>query len=684
MRAPVSTRSARSLTARHVLKLVAGETGCLEASLPAGLAGQWCVVRLRGQQGPVRLSLTDRQRGQVVREVFLGGAADAERRQALVHVPAQSGAVVFEIFGAVWRQPEADMCRLPRLTAALRLAVRALPSLPRAMLGSPLGLSGRLRARIGRASLQRAAAPGYDVWLRLYDTNGQTAGDPAAACLPADALAAVVIDDPNVPALLRLTLRSLDGQPSLGRCHLVRDLAGWRTALEQAGERPLVVLQAGECLAPGAPGRLSTALGTSDLASGDDDQLTAVGSRAKPHFKPQLGRALLRSFTLSSGVMALRPRLLAGLQEAALAHADLIRYAACLRLFTETAEPCVGRVQSILSHRHVSTATPSNAVAETLLRQHLAALGVAGDIRRTAYGLRVRPVPLGRPGVGIVVASACRSRHVLACVRRVVEGTDYPIAAVVVAVSDPHPSPAQRRVMASLARLPRVRVMHCPMAEFDFARVNALAAASLRTELLLLLNDDVSPVEPGWLGCMVAHLDDPSVGIVGARLLYGDGTVQHAGVVIGLAHLCEHNDRFRSPGDPGPFGSVLLDRDVSAVTGACLLIRRSLWQRLGGFDPAFSIALNDVDLCLRARQAGIRVVYAASAVLHHYESLSLGRHYAGARAEREGVEVRLLAERWSAVMQDDPFYNRNLSHEIGREWQPAFPPRPAPSGDGPR
>ncbi len=256
--------------------------------------------------------------------------------------------------------------------------------------------------------------------------------------------------------------------------------------------------------------------------------------------------------------------------------------------------------------------------------------------------------------------------------------TAYPADDIVVAVSEPSLSPTQRRRMAALARLPRVRVLHCPMPTFDFARVNALAASTLHTELLLLLNDDVAPIDDGWLGAMVAQLDDPSVGIVGARLLYGNGTVQHAGVVVGLAHLCEHNDRFRDADDPGPFGAVLLDRDVSAVTGACMLIRRSLWQQLGGFDPAFAIALNDVDLCLRARQAGVRVVYAAQAVLHHYESLSLGRHYAGARAGREGPEVRLLRQRWSAVMQDDPFYNRNLSHEIGREWQPAFPPRLPP------
>ncbi len=335
----------------------------------------------------------------------------------------------------------------------------------------------------------------------------------------------------------------------------------------------------------------------------------------------------------------------------------------------------IHRLQRILTHRSEGVAAAPWQVAQAVVSEDLAQRGWSADIARGPVGLQVRLAPKEAPTIGVVVPSACRSAHVLACVRRLVVGTKFPIERVIVAVSSSSFTMRQRRIMAALARLPRVQVLHCPLPAFDFAAVNNLAAQEIDANLLLLLNDDVAPLRPDWLGRMVAQLQDPAVGIVGARLLYGNDTVQHAGVVLGLAHLCEHNDKFARPGDPGPFGSVALDRDVSAVTGACLLIRTQLWRELGGFDPAFAIALNDVDLCLRARAAGHRVVYAAGALLTHYESLSLGRHYSGARAHHESHEVRLLRQRWSAVIADDPFYNRNMSLEIGREWQPSFPPR---------
>ena len=190
-------------------------------------------------------------------------------------------------------------------------------------------------------------------------------------------------------------------------------------------------------------------------------------------------------------------------------------------------------------------------------------------------------------------------------------------------------------------------------------------------------------------------MQDPRVGIVGARLLYGNGMVQHEGVIMGLANLCEHAGRLRLASDPGWHGRNLagwgladdglpgrdlpnwgmVDRQVSAVTGACLLIRTALYRDLGGMDTAYAVALNDVDLCLRAREAGWRVVYCAGAELHHYESLSLGRHYAGSRAVLESQEVRRLRGRFGSVIEADPFYSPSASLQPGREWQPAFPPR---------
>jgi hypothetical protein len=232
--------------------------------------------------------------------------------------------------------------------------------------------------------------------------------------------------------------------------------------------------------------------------------------------------------------------------------------------------------------------------------------------------------------------------------------------------------------LALAGRLPGVRVLSLDMSEFNYARVNNAAARQALGDVLLLLNDDVEPIRPDWLHRMVEYLccdDGETADIVGARLLYGNRMVQHGGVIMGLGNLCEHGFRLSRRGDAGPHGVALLDRQVSAVTGACMLIRRALYDALGGMDESFAVALNDVDLCLRAGRRGARVVFAAGVELLHYESLSLGRHYSGTRAALEGFEVRRLRQRWQAAIADDPFYSRAASLEPGREFQPGFPMR---------
>ncbi len=280
------------------------------------------------------------------------------------------------------------------------------------------------------------------------------------------------------------------------------------------------------------------------------------------------------------------------------------------------------------------------------------------------------------PPVSVVVPSAARSPHVLRCLRALLRGTPGATLEVLVAVATVDPRDRrQASVLAGLRRLPGVRVLPLGLARFSYARVNNLAASEARHEHLLLLNDDVEPLRPDWLARMAMHLRDPGVGAVGARLLYGHGAVQHAGVVLGLGGLAEHADRLRPARDPGPLG--LTDREVSAVTAACLLLRRADWMALGGMDERFAVALNDVDLCLRLRAAGRTVVQCNGALLRHHESLSLGRHYAGTRAALEAREVGLLRRLWGDALASDPFHSPALSLETGAEWTPAWPPRMA-------
>jgi GT2 family glycosyltransferase len=609
--------------------------GRLTAPLPQGAAGQWCVVRL-GLTDPApwwaKLELVDEARGQVVRDVFLGPASLRGLvlwRDTLVHVPRDSQALTLTLFQAAGVAPRLEMRVLTRWRAAVALLARGWRDLPRALAGAPLGAMGRVRAVLGQGPARAGEAPPYATWITLYE--------PPPAPAPAWDLAVVVLDG---PALARdASLESAAG----ARRRVVAAQQDW----DAIDAEWVVLLQAGEILAHGALAAFAQAAADcpwADMLTADCDRLSARGERTDPLFKPAPDPVLLRSGLTLRGACAVRWR---AVPPALPVNAQAAKLTLALR------EPArIAHVPRILSH-------------------------VRPDCEVAAL-LQTRPDPVAYPPVTALVPSAARGAHVLRCLSRVARGTDYPVFDIKVVVS----APGAPAVLRSLAQLPRVGILPVPIGAFNYAAINNEAAQSVSAPLLLLLNDDVAPISPKWLHAMVYHMQDPAVGIVGARLLYGNETVQHEGVIMGLANLCEHAGRLRRAADAGRHGLGLLDRDVSAVTGACLLIRTALYRALGGMDSVFAVALNDVDLCLRAREAGWRVVYCASATLHHYESLSLGRHYEGARAGLESHEVRRLRARHGAVIAADPFYSPNASLQPGREWQPAFPPRPHPHAMG--
>jgi cellulose synthase/poly-beta-1,6-N-acetylglucosamine synthase-like glycosyltransferase len=244
-----------------------------------------------------------------------------------------------------------------------------------------------------------------------------------------------------------------------------------------------------------------------------------------------------------------------------------------------------------------------------------------------------------------------------------------------VGIGQPGPLvPEQQKASASLASL-GVSVSPLRMDAFNFSTVINRLAGLGKAEYLLLLNDDVTPLRRDWLSWMVACLHDGRVAAAGARLLYPDGRVQHGGVLMGLGGLCEHIDRGISRDDPGYAGRAMLAQELSAVTAACMLVRRREFEALGGLDESYPSAFNDVDFCLRLREAGFSIAYVPQAELTHHELQTYGSHYRGDRAPFEVDETTRMRRRWADVIAADPFHNPNLRLEPGLEWRPAFPPR---------
>jgi GT2 family glycosyltransferase len=654
----------------------------LTLSLPPDCAGAWCRLAVRARaQGRwwAKLEVADAARAQVVREIFLGPVrrrgGGAEERASLVHVPlAAGGSATLHLFGEAAGLEAATVRVMARPRAALHLLLAAWPAALMALRGSARGRAGRLRAALGYAAWLRAEAPPYARWIEWFEPEIRARWEAGAAGGPGIEVA--ILGGPA--EAVAATWRSAAGAP----CLAIASGADWRRS-----EAPWVaILQAGEHLAPGAVACLRAAAARAPDAPfvfADVDALDASGRRHDPQFKPEADPLLLASGILTRGVCLFPGALVR--RERPSGHADAVRLALALAQSARPQAPV--RLPVVLTHRSAAMRAADPASLQAVVRRHLARTGQSARVLADALlPVRVRYDPAEPlPSVTVVIPSACREPHVARCIEAVARGTRYPNLDLVLAVqSATLRDPAARATLAALRRLDRLSVVDVGEGGFNYSRANNRAASAARGDLLLLLNDDVAPIDPDWLTRMVAHLADPAVGAVGARLLYGNDRVQHAGIVMGMTNLCEHADRMRPRRHAGPQGIARVDRCVSAVTAACLLTRAATWRALGGLDEGFAIALNDVDFCLRLGRTGARIVYAAGAELHHYESLSLGRHYAGERAGLEGVEVQRLRERWASAIAEDPHYSPNASLQSGREWAPAFPPRvgaPAPARD---
>ncbi|MCC6669520.1 MAG: glycosyltransferase family 2 protein [Planctomycetes bacterium] len=289
----------------------------------------------------------------------------------------------------------------------------------------------------------------------------------------------------------------------------------------------------------------------------------------------------------------------------------------------------------------------------------LAGFGLQGSVReaRGFPGQELYLRPRGTPGVTVIVPTRDRPGLLGPCIASILRRTRYPGLELLI-VDNGSVEPETHALLARWRTDPRVRVLRDER-PFHFAALNNAAVRAARTPLVLLLNNDTEVVDPHWLDEMVALAELQDVGAVGARLRYADGTIQHAGVVLGFGGVAGHAHKRFAFAHPGYHGLAHSTREVSAVTGACLLTRRELWLELGGMDETFAVAFNDVDYCLRVRARGLRVVYTPRATLWHYESISRGRDRRG--QERFEQERAAMRARWGAVLEQDPYFSPALA-----------------------
>ncbi len=426
---------------------------------------------------------------------------------------------------------------------------------------------------------------------------------------------------------------------------------GWMPGDLIADADALCLLQPGDVLAPEALTLLAGNLSGADLAYAD--ALDAEGRpRLKPDWSPDLALAtgyVGRPSLLSRALIERLPaRRLGDMPEAA------------LRLDIAAAASCTGAVHVPRILARTAGRAPDPAARMKVLDASLEEIGAPARavLRGDAIDL-CRPRPDPAPLVSVVIPSRDRLDLIARVCRGVLHQTAYPAIELIV-VDNGSTDPAVLAHYEDLRRDGRVKILSDPR-PFNFAALANAGVEAAAGTVVVLLNNDVAILEPGWLDAMVRQACRPEVGAVGAKLLYGDGTLQHAGVVVGLGGRAGHILR-RRPGDtPGHLGRLRVAHEVSAVTAACLAVTRDKYLSVGGLDAvAFPIDFNDVDFCLRLAAAGWKTVWTPAATLSHLESVSRGPALGDERARFEAEAAR-FSERWRAVIRHDPFYHPALS-----------------------
>lgn len=405
---------------------------------------------------------------------------------------------------------------------------------------------------------------------------------------------------------------------------------------------------------------------------GDEDQIDAGGRRFAPWFKPDFGIDLFIGQN-GFGRPVFFHRSAFGLAALADDATDLdsLIYAAALAAVAVGAEPlhCPG----ILVHVAGDPAqTPKARVIYLSGTNRLGAVGALIDRHPSLKGamvepsgahdfLRLRhPLPDPPPLVSIVIPTRDRRDLLEACIKSLDTVTNYPNKEIVVIDNDSR-EPATKDYFASLAGRADVRVLPAP-GPFNYSRLINLGAAAARGEILVTLNNDIEAIDADWLSEMVAQVSRAGVGVAGCLLLYPDRTVQHAGVIVGLSGVAGHMYADAAPDDAGYAGRIVVTQDLSAVTGACHVMRKATFEQLGGLDEAhLAVAYNDIDFCLRVRAAGQRVIYTPQARLLHHHSASRGSDIRPERLAGYTWEREYMRARWSTLIFDDPFHNPNLS-----------------------
>jgi GT2 family glycosyltransferase len=404
----------------------------------------------------------------------------------------------------------------------------------------------------------------------------------------------------------------------------------------------------------------------------DEDLIDEQGKRFLPHFKSDWNPYLLYSHNYVTHLCVYRHRLLekaGGMREGLEGAQD---YDLLLRCSRHVEASKIGHIPKVLYHwRMAATSTASGASKKTYtheaghraLQDYFASQGLNVEIKpagaKNFYRVNFESTN-AEPLVTIIVPTKDKVGLLRQCLDSLYAKTTYRHFEVLV-VDNQSAKTETKTYLAEIAGRPDLRVLAFDE-PFNYARICNFGAARAAGALLALVNNDVEVISPGWLDEMVMLASRPEVGCVGAKLYYEDDTIQHAGVIIGLGGYAAHSHRGVPRESAGYFNRLRVRQNLSAVTGACLVVSKAIYQKVEGMDEQLAVTYNDVDFCLRVLDAGYLNVFTPFAELYHFESKTRGYEETPESQARFQREKDYLAGKWGDRIRLDPYYNPNLTH----------------------
>ncbi|MDM0063285.1 glycosyltransferase family 2 protein [Variovorax sp. J22G21] len=562
------------------------------------------------------------------------------------------------------------------------------------------------RLRTGATVSAQPQAPSYAEWIRLYDQPDLMSPDRVLAIADAWPLrpqfviflsvagADLASLAATIDAVLSQTYASwvlcARADPAATGAEIRTALA--RYAAQDARIKPgleaasdwVLPIDAGDVLPAHALFRIAREIVENPQARliyADEDALDAHSLRADPCFKPDWNIDLFRAGNLSLCPGAYARELLGDAGEWR-AGFDAAAYDLALRCVERLRPDQVRHIPQVLCHRRAGPADaiwPANAqrARAQALSQHLQRIGARAGVADAGGGLlHVRyELPADPPPVTLVIPTRNAVALLRQCVESIVLDTTYPDFDILV-VDNGSDDPEALAYLAELNASPGIQVIRDD-SPFNYAALNNRAVALARGDVVGLVNNDIEVISPGWLDEMVSIALQPGVGAVGAKLLYADETVQHGGVLLGVGGVAAHAHKHLPAWHSGYFQRAQSIQSFSAVTAACLVVRKALYQEVGGLDEMnLKVAYNDIDFCLKLRAAGHRNVWTPHAELFHHESATRGADVSDVQRARLIEEEACMRQRWGDLIANDPAYNPNLTihaENFGLAWPPRVP-----------